>query len=100
MGPPPWLREVPGGVRITVRLSPRAARDRVLGPHGDALKIAITAPPVEGKANLHLIRFLAKRLGVAQGALSIVSGELSREKVVEAAGVRAADAEAILEGGT
>jgi uncharacterized protein (TIGR00251 family) len=92
----PWLREVPGGVRITVRLSPKAARDKVLGVHGEALKIAITAPPVEGKANRHLIRFLAKRLGVAQGALSIVSGELSREKVIEAAGVRAAEAEAIL----
>lgn len=96
---PPWLREVPGGVRITVRLAPRAARDRILGPHGDALKVAVTAPPVEGKANRHLIRFLAKRLGVPQGALSIVSGELARDKVVEAAGVRAADAAAILEKG-
>ena len=96
MSPPPWLREVPGGVRITVRLAPKAARDRVLGVHGEALKVAVTSPPVEGKANRHLIRFLAKRLGVPQGALSIVSGELSRDKVIEAAGVRALDAEAIL----
>jgi len=94
----PWLREVPGGVRITVRLAPRAARDRVVGPHGAALKIAVTTPPVEGKANLHLIRFLAKRLGVAQGALAIVAGELSRDKVIEAAGVTARDAEAALGG--
>jgi len=93
---PPWLREVPGGVRITVRLSPKAARDKVMGVHGEALKIAVTAPPLEGKANRHLIRFLAKRLGVPRGALSIVSGELAREKVIEAAGVRPQDAEAIL----
>jgi uncharacterized protein (TIGR00251 family) len=97
---PSWLREVPGGVRITVRLAPRAARDRILGVHGGALKVAVTTPPVEGKANRHLIRFLAKRLGVAQGAVSIVSGELARDKVVEAAGVRAEDAAAILDKGT
>jgi uncharacterized protein (TIGR00251 family) len=83
----PWLREVPGGVRIAVRLAPRASRDRVLGPHGDALKVAITAPPVEGRANDHLVAFLAKRLGVAKGAVRLVGGERSRDKVVEVTGL-------------
>ena len=95
---PPWLATVPGGVRIAVRLQPKAARDRVLGPHGDALKIAVTAPPVEGRANDHLVRFLAKRLGVAKGAVRIVLGELARDKVVEVTGVSAADAAARLGG--
>lgn len=88
----PWLREVPGGVRIAVRLAPRASRTRVLGLHGEALKVAVTAPPVEGKANALLVKHLAKRLGVAAGAVRIVSGELARDKVVEVAGVSAAEA--------
>jgi uncharacterized protein (TIGR00251 family) len=95
---PAWLREVPGGVRITVRLAPRSARDRVVGVHGAALKVAVTAPPVEGRANRHLLEFLAGRLGVARGALTLVAGEHARQKVIEAAGVRAADAEAMLGG--
>lgn len=93
---PAWLRDVPGGVRIAVRLQPKAARDRIAGPHGEALKIAVTAPPVEGKANAHLARLLAKRLGVARGAVRIVSGELSRDKVVEVAGIAPPDARARL----
>jgi uncharacterized protein (TIGR00251 family) len=83
----PWLHPVPGGVRIAIRLAPKAARDRIAGPHGEALKVAVTAPPVEGRANAHLIRFLAKRLGVPKGAVRIVSGELARDKVVEVDGV-------------
>lgn len=94
--PPPWLREVPGGVRVAVRLAPRASRTRVLGPHGDALKIAVTAPPVEGEANALLVKLLAKRLGVAKGAVRIVSGETSRDKVVEVAGASPAEAAARL----
>lgn len=96
---PPWLRDVPGGVRVTVRLQPKAARDRVIGPHGEALKVAVTAPPVEGKANGRLIALLAKRLGVAKGAVRIVSGELARDKVVEVEGPDAAHALARLGGG-
>lgn len=92
----PWLTAVPGGVRIAVRLAPKAARDRVGGPHGDALKVAVTAPPVEGKANARLIRLLAKRLGVPKGAVRIVSGELARDKVVAVDGIAPADAAARL----
>ncbi|MBI5137563.1 MAG: YggU family protein [Nitrospirae bacterium] len=93
------IRPTATGVRLTIRLAPKASRDQVQGPHGDALKIAITAPPVEGKANAHLIKFLAKRLGVAKGAVTIASGELSRDKVVDVAGITEADARARLLGG-
>jgi uncharacterized protein (TIGR00251 family) len=84
---PSWLRAVPGGVRVAVRLAPRASRDGVLGVHGEALKIAVTAPPVEGEANARLTKLLAKRLGVPKGAVRIVSGETARDKVVEVDGV-------------
>jgi len=83
-------------VRVAVRLAPRASRDQVMGSHGEALKIAVTAPPVEGEANARLVKLLAKRLGVAKGAVRIVSGESARDKVVEVAGVTAAEAAARL----
>ncbi|MDH5525915.1 MAG: DUF167 family protein [Nitrospirota bacterium] len=92
MEPPEWVEDVSGGVRIRIRLAPRASRTAVLGAHGGALKIALTAPPVEGKANKALIAFLAKQLGVAKGAARIVSGELARDKVVQVEGVSAAEA--------
>lgn len=95
-GGTPWLEAVPGGVRLTVRLAPKAARDRVLGLHGGALKVAVTAPPVEGRANDHLVRFLAKRLGVAKGRVRIVTGDHARDKVLEVTGIGAADAAARL----
>ncbi|MFQ5508496.1 MAG: DUF167 domain-containing protein [Leptospirillia bacterium] len=81
------IRQVPGGVRLTLRLQPRASHNKVMGVHGNAIKVAITAPPVEGKANKHVIRFLARLLGVPQSAVTIVSGELARDKVVEVMGV-------------
>lgn len=92
---PAWAEETPDGVRLRIRLAPRASRNAVLGEHGGALKIALTAPPVEGKANKALVAFLSKQLGVPKGAIEIVSGELSRDKVVAVRGVAAADAAAL-----
>lgn len=64
-----------------VRVQPRASRDEIIGPHGeDALKIRITAPPVEGKANTHLIRFIARAFGVARSQVNLLGGEGSRNK--------------------
>jgi len=77
--------------RISIRLAPKSSRDKVLGPHGDAIKIAITAPPVDGKANAHLIKFLSKRLKIAKSAISIVSGELCRDKVLQIDGLNEAE---------
>ena len=70
-------------VRFPVRVQPRASRSDITGVHGDALKVRITAAPVDGAANAAVIELLAKTLGVPRGAVRIVSGEASRNKVVE-----------------
>ena len=67
---------------LACQLQPRAATDELAGPHGDQLKIRITAPPVNGKANQHLIKFLAKQFGVSKRQVVVNSGELSRHKVL------------------
>lgn len=77
--PVPWSVTAPGVV-LRVHLQPRASRDRVVGLHGEALKIALTAPPVENAANTALLAFLATLCGVARSSVSLVAGEKSREK--------------------
>ncbi len=67
---------------IVCHLQPRASKDEFCGLHGDSLKVRIKAPPVEGKANSHLIKFMAKQFGVSKRDVAIISGELSREKRV------------------
>ncbi|MFP4182507.1 MAG: DUF167 family protein, partial [Thiohalospira sp.] len=83
---------------LTLRVQPRAKNDAIVGPHGDAIRVRITAPPVEGKANDHLIRFLAKRFGVHRRDVTLVSGETGRDKRVRIAGARVDDALAELLG--
>ena len=63
-------------------IQPKASRDQIQGLHGDELKVAITAPPVDGQANSHLIKYLAKQFKVAKGQIQIVRGELGRHKTV------------------
>ncbi len=67
---------------LRVYIQPKASRDNIVGLHGDELKIAITAPPVDGKANRHLTQFLAKQFKVAKGQIEIEKGELGRHKQV------------------
>jgi uncharacterized protein (TIGR00251 family) len=67
---------------LSLRIQPRAGRDGFIAPHGDSYKVRITAPPVDGKANAHLLRFLAKAFGVSRGAVTLVTGESSRNKGV------------------
>ena len=81
-----------GGVRLRLRVQPRASRTEVAGPQGDLLKVRLAAPPVDGAANEALVRFLAEALGVPRGAVRLVAGETSRTKVVEVAGVGVAEA--------
>jgi hypothetical protein len=78
---------IPGGVRVGVRVQPRASREALLGVHDGALKIALTAPPVDGEANAALVAFLASSLGVAKRQVRIVRGETSKTKLVEIEGV-------------
>jgi uncharacterized protein (TIGR00251 family) len=77
------------GCVFQVRVSPRSRRDEVVGLHGDALKIRLTAPPVEGKANRALREFLAKQLGVSPSAVEILTGHTSRQKRVRVGTVSA-----------
>ena len=63
-------------------MQPRASKDEFISPHGDHYKVRITAPPVEGKANTHLIKFLAKAFGVGRALVTLETGESARNKVV------------------
>ena len=85
--PLPFTLDRQGAVLLTVQIVPRASKSEVVGIHGDALKIRIQAPPVDGKANLALREFVAEKLGVAMSAVSLVSGETSRRKVLKIVGV-------------
>lgn len=74
------------GVRFKVRLTPRASREAVGGLYGDALKVSVRSPAVDGKANQALLVLLAGRLGVAVSRVLLVSGAASRVKVIEVEG--------------
>lgn len=78
----PWLREDGDCLVLSLHVQPGAKRTAVAGIHGDALKIRLAAPPVEGKANEALVRFLADAFGVPIRNVVIVRGETSRDKVV------------------
>ncbi|QYK14019.1 DUF167 family protein YggU [Shewanella rhizosphaerae] len=67
---------------IRLYIQPKASRDQIIGPHGDELKVAITAPPIDGKANAHLCKFLAKQFKTAKGNILIEKGELGRHKQI------------------
>lgn len=85
--------------RLSVRLVPRASRDEISGFEGETLRVRVTAPPVEGRANQALVRLLAKRLGVARGAVRVVAGQTSRQKVLAIDGLDDAELRRRLEGG-
>ena len=77
--------------RLVVHVQPRAKKSEVAGRHGDALKVRLQAPPVDGAANEELVRFLAEALGVARRSVTITGGLTSRRKTVEIEGLGAAD---------
>ena len=77
-----WYRWDGEDLLLAVHLQPKASKDEFAGLHGDRLKIRLTAPPVEGKANAHLMAFLAKAFGVPKSQVSLESGELNRQKRV------------------
>jgi uncharacterized protein (TIGR00251 family) len=76
------LREAQGGIYLSVKLQPRASRNQIQGLHGQELKIAVTAPPVDSAANSALIEFLAEKLNVSRSAVQIVRGQTSRHKTI------------------
>ncbi len=95
-GNPNRLRMIPvhesaAGVSFVVKVQPRAKKNAIVGELGDALKIALTAPPVEGRANEACIEFLANLLEVPRSSVTIASGETSRRKVIRVQGLTAED---------
>jgi uncharacterized protein (TIGR00251 family) len=84
---PAWLHPQGGVVLIDVLVSPRASRTRVMGVHEDRLKIQLTAPPVDNKANTALVRFLADALDIARAQVEIVGGSSNRRKTVRLIGI-------------
>jgi uncharacterized protein (TIGR00251 family) len=83
------IRETQTGVVFEIRVVPRASRCEAAGIQGDALKLRITAPPVEGKANEECVRLLARLLDVKRAQVEILAGRTARTKTVAVAGIRA-----------
>lgn len=79
MGP---LEQTVKGVRLRVKVVPRASLSEVAGIHGNMVRIRLAAPPVDGAANNELVRFIADALSVPRAAIRLVSGQSSRSKVV------------------
>ena len=92
------IRESEGEVIFTVRVQPRASRDGIDGVREGALRVRLTAPPVEGEANAALVRFLAGRLHLPKSAVRILSGERGRVKRIAVRGATAAAVEALAAG--
>ena len=91
-----WLnRAAEGSVILTLHIQPGAKKTEIAGLHGEALKIRLAAPPVDGKANAALIAFLAKACGVSKSSVELVSGETSRNKRVRVTGADPATVEAL-----
>jgi uncharacterized protein (TIGR00251 family) len=84
------VRDTAQGVQFSLRVQPRASRNAVAGVMGDAIKLAITAPPVDGKANQAVVEYLAELLKVSKSSVTIVSGETGRNKLVAIRGVTVA----------
>lgn len=82
------MRARSAGVEIAIRVQPGARRTELAGRHGDEIKIRVAAPPVEGRANDALIKFIADRIDVPPSRVHIVAGETSRSKRVLVEGVR------------
>ena len=87
------IHDTPACATFQVKVSPRARKNAITGTWGDALKLALTAPPVEGRANEACIEFVAKLLNVPRSSVTIAAGESSRQKLIRVAGARAAQVE-------
>jgi uncharacterized protein len=83
------IKNSPSGATFAVKVHPRAKKNAITGEVGDALKLALTAPPVDGKANEACIEFFAKLLNLPRSSVTIASGQTSRNKVIRVAGLTA-----------
>jgi uncharacterized protein (TIGR00251 family) len=81
------IKETQQGATFAVKVHPRAKKNAIIGELGDALKVSLTAPPIDGKANQACIEFLANLLEVSRSSVTIASGQTSRRKVIRVAGL-------------
>lgn len=86
-----FIREIEGGVEITIKAVPAAWRDRIVGPLGDALKVQVSAPPEKGQANTAIAKLLAKSLNVGTRSIAVTRGLTQPRKVVRVMGVNRAE---------
>jgi len=91
------IKNSSGGVTFAVKVHPRAKKNAITGTIGDALKVSLTAPPVDGKANVACMDFFAKLLNVPRSSVTIAAGQSSRNKVIRVAGLSAEELRARLE---
>jgi len=87
--PPSWARRDGADWLLDLHVQPGAKLTAAVGEHGGRLKLKIAAPPVDNKANAHLLTWLAAQLGVPKSAVRLVRGETSRQKTVAVCGVDA-----------
>ncbi len=92
-----WLQPDGDGVILSLHVQPGAKKTEVVGLHGEALKIRLAAPPVDGKANAALLAFIAQKVGAGRTAVKLVSGQTSRTKRVRIGGSSAAAVAAALQ---
>ena len=84
------IKESASGVTFSIKVHPRARKDAITGELGDALKLSLTAPPIDGRANHACIDFFANLLKLPRSSITIASGQNSRNKVIHIAGLSAA----------
>lgn len=85
------VHETAEGASFTIRVQPRARRNAITGKFGNALKLALTAPPVDGRANEACLEFFSEALDIPRSSVSIISGQTSRNKVIHVTGITAAE---------
>jgi len=85
------IHDHPLGATFSVRVQPRASKTAITGTVGDAVKISLSAPPVDGRANDALVEFFSEVFSVPRGAVQVVTGERSRNKVIRIGGRTAAE---------
>ena len=73
---------------INIKVEPRSSRSGIVGPYGNSVKVKLTSPPVEGKANKELIEILSKEFGIAKKDVEIISGQSSKNKTVKLRGIK------------
>jgi uncharacterized protein (TIGR00251 family) len=99
LGEPTFVRNTPTGCTVTVRIHPGAQQDAITGIHDGALKISLTTPPVDGRANDALVAYLATSLRLPRARIMLLTGHNSRSKILSITGKSAAEVQVVLNEG-